>query len=137
MSLRGLSIPGVLVGFVTTVATTIVASLLSLALFADLIEEGPDDVLMIATGPLLYALLALSVATVLGVWVCASLSRTPAAVNALGIVVLYAVFSYLLSRSPSNLDNPYPHWFEVARYLVLLPAAAFGHGLSLRRAATE
>lgn len=92
--------------------------------------------LTVSTGPLLYALGALAVAAALGVWVCAVLSKTPAAVNAAGVVVLYGLFTYLLGQSPSNLDNPYPGWFEVARYLILVPAAAVGHRLYRPRTAS-
>ena len=132
-ALEGVSVLGILVGFVMTVASTIAFSLFSIAIFANLIEGGSDDVLMTSTGPLLYALAVLALSVVLGVWVCSRVSKLFSVVNSLGVVAVYGTFSYLLSQSPSNLDNPYPMWFVVSSYVILVPSAALGHFLSARR----
>lgn len=133
LSLKSVSVPGVLVGFVTVVASSIVFSLLSLVIFSGLVESGGDDVLMTSTGPLSYALGVLAVSTVLGVVVCSKLSGMPSPVNTIGVIVAYGAFAYLLSRSPSNAARPYPEWFVVASYLILVPSAIVGHLLSARR----
>ena len=126
------SIAGILVGLVTVVACSIVFSLLSLALFAELVARGPDDILTTSTGPLLYAVCVLFVSVVLGIFVCARVAGRAARLDAALVVLLYAAFTYALSRSPSNLNTAYPAWFVLSQYLVLLPAAAVGHVVARR-----
>lgn len=62
-----------------------------------------------------------------GVWMAVKLARRRSIYNALGVALLYALFAYLLSQSPSNLENAYPQWFVIVSYVILLPAALLGH----------
>ena len=134
LPLNRISVAGILVGFVTVVASSIVFSLLSLFIFSELIEGGGDDVLMTAAGPLVYATAVLALSMILGVIVCSRLSKAVSLVNTIGLVIVYCAFSYMLSQSPSNLTMPYPDWFVAMKYAILFPAAFVGHILSARRA---
>ena len=71
--------------------------------------------------------LVLFISVVTGVLIASKVSGYRSMFNAVGIVVIYALFSYLLSQSPSNLEKAYPTWFIICSYIVLLPSAVFGH----------
>ena len=119
---------GIFVGYITAVATTIVLAILMLAIFSSMLtRSAPQDILMTSTGPLLYSLASLWVAIVVGVYVAAQLSQGARLANAVALAIVYALYSYWLSQSPSNLDRPYPDWYVISSYALLLPAALLGH----------
>jgi hypothetical protein len=121
---------GIFVGFVTVVATSIALSLLSVVIFSHLItDDAPLNILNISTGPLIYSLLVILVAVVVGILVSSKLAKYNSLTNAIGVPLLYALFSYWLSQSPSNIGK-YPEWYVLASYLELLPATAIGFFLS-------
>jgi len=123
---------GIFVGFITVVATSIVLSLLNLVIFSHLMTEiAPLNILYESTGPLMYALSVLFIAVVTGVLVASKLAKYNSLHNAVGVVILYALFSYWLSQSPSNIGK-YPEWFVFASYIVLLAAMFVGYFLSAR-----
>ena len=130
--MKEISISGVLSGFVVVVATTIVLSILSPIIFTKLVQSGDMDILLTSTGPLVYAVFVLLVSTAFGVFVCHKVAGSPFLVNTILVVVLYAAFSYLLSTAPSNEIKPYPLWYVVTTYLVLIPGAYVGHQLAVR-----
>jgi hypothetical protein len=122
---------GVFVGFVTVVATSIVLSLLSLAIFTEMLtKNAPLDILTTSTGPLVYSLFALFVAIVVGVFVTSQLSKRVSIINSIAVVVVYGLYAYWLSQSPSNLEKPYPGWYVISSYVLLFPAALIGHLIS-------
>ena len=135
--MKEISISGVLVGFVVVVATTIVLSILSPFIFSGLVETGDLDILVTSTGPLVYAIIVLFVATAFGVYAGNKVANSARVVNAILVVLLYAAFSYLLSTSASNKIKPYPLWYVVTSYAVLLPGAFVGHRLSARLSRKE
>jgi hypothetical protein len=123
---------GIFVGFITVVATSIVLSLLSLVIFSYLMtKDAPLNILNVSTGPLMYSLVVLFAAVVTGVLVASRLAKYNSLHNAVGVVLVYALFSYWLSQSPSNMGN-YPEWFVFASYIVLVPAMFFGYFLSAK-----
>ena len=130
--MKDISISGVLVGFVVVVATTIVLSIFSPFLFSSLVETGDLDILLKSTGPLAYALVVIFVATMFGVYAGNKVANSVKLINGVLIIVLYAAFSYMLSVSPSNKIKPYPLWYVVTSYVVLLPGAIAGHWLSTK-----
>ena len=130
--MKGLSVAGILAGFVVVVATTIVLSILSPIIFTKLVQSGDMDILLTSTGPLVYALIVILVSSAFGVFICHKVADSPFLVNTILVVLLYAAFSYLLSTAPSNEIKPYPLWYVVTTYLVLIPGAYIGHRLAAR-----
>ena len=118
-----------LVGFVVVVATTIVLSILSPFIFSRLVQSGDMDILLTSTGPLVYAVVVLAASSAFGVFICHKVANSSKPANAVIVIVLYAAFSYMLSTAPSNEDKPYPPWYVVTTYVVLLPGAYAGHRL--------
>ena len=131
-TVRDISISGVLVGFIVVVATTIVLSILSPFIFSKLVQTGDMDILLTSTGPLAYAIVILFVASAFGVFIGHKVANSSKLVNAVLVVILYAAFSYMLSTAPSNENKPYPPWYVVTTYVVLLPGAYAGHRLFVR-----
>ena len=138
MKIFSRNVLGIFVGFITAVATTIVLAILMLAIFSPMLtRDAPQDILMISTGPLLYSLASLWVAISVGVYVTAQLSRRARLTNAVALAIGYALYSYWLSQSPSNLDRPYPDWYVISSYVLLLPAALLGHLVASKLAKTD
>ena len=128
--LKKVSPLGIFLGFVTVVATSIVLSMLSVVIFSDLLTDGaPLNILNVSTGPLVYSLLVVVLAVVVGILVASKLAKYNSLANAIGVVFVYGLFSYWLSQSPSNLGK-YPEWYVWASYLVLFPATLVGYYLS-------
>lgn len=130
--MRDISISGVLAGFVVVVATTIVLSILSPIIFAKLVQSGDMDVLLTSTGPLVYALMVIFVASAFGVYICHKVANSSTLINTILVVALYATFSYVLSTAPSNEIKPYPSWYVVATYVILIPGAYVGYQMAVR-----
>ena len=124
--MKNFSISGVLTGFVVVVATSIVLSILSPIIFAKLVRTGDMDVLMTSAGPLGYSLAVLLISSAFGVFVCNRVANSRNIINPILVVLLYAAFSYWLSTTPSNANNPYPHWYVLTSYLLLVPGAYIG-----------
>ena len=122
-----ISISGVFIGFIVVVAASIVFSIFSPFIFSKLVQTGDLDVLMISTGPLVYALTVLFTAAALGVFICAKIANRANIVNSILVILIYAAFSYWLSTAPSNQNQPYPQWFVFLSYVLLVPAAGVGH----------
>jgi hypothetical protein len=118
---------GVFLGFIVVVVTSIVLSLLSLVIFSNLItKNAPLNILEISTGPLIYSLAVIVISVISGIFVTANTAKYNSIYNAIGVVTLYVVFTYLLSQSPSNVGK-YPQWYVIAGYVVLIPALIVGH----------
>ena len=130
--MKSVNITGVLVGFLVVVAASIVLSILSPVIFTKLVQTGNINVLMTSTGPLSYALIILFISSAFGVFICNKVANSNKMINAILVVALYAAFSYWLSTSPSNRIKPYPHWYVVMSYIMLLPGAYAGHQVSIR-----
>jgi O-antigen ligase len=123
---------GVFVGFIVVVATSIVFSLLSLAIFSFMItEDAPLNILSISTGPLVYSLFIIFVAAITGILIASKIAGYSSWPNAVGVVVLYTLFSYWLSQSPSNIGK-YPQWFVITSYILLIPSIFCGYYLSTK-----
>lgn len=130
--LKNISISGVLVGFIVVVATTIVLSILSPLIFSRLVQSGDMNALMTSMGPLNYALAVIFISSAFGVFICNKVANSNKLINAILVMALYAAFSYWLSTTPSNLNNPYPQWYVVMSYILLVPGAYVGYQISAR-----
>lgn len=53
-------------------------------------------------------------------------------ISPLGVILLYTLYAYWISISPSNLEQPYPQWFSITSYAVLLPSALLGHHVAVK-----
>ena len=131
-SLKSLSPSGILAGFAVVVATTIALSIPSPFIFSQLVRDGDMDVLMTSPGPLGYALLVLFASSAFGVFVCNKVANGARIINPILVVTLYAAFSFWLSTTPSNQDNPYPQWYVILSYVLLAPGAWVGHRIFSR-----
>lgn len=122
------TILGIFVGFIAIIASSIVLSLLSIAIFSGLLtKDAPLDILMTSTWPLVYALIVIVISIIVGVFVSASLSKRTSLVGAFSVVILYGLFSYWISQSPSNLEKAYPYWYTISSYVILFPSAILGY----------
>lgn len=130
--LKEISTVGVLVGFVVVVATSVVLPILSPIIFSQLLRSGDKDVLTTSAGPLGYALVVIFVAAAFGVLACSVVAQKARWINVILVIALYAAFTYWLSQSPSNLAKPYPNWYVLMGYVVLIPGAFAGHYASKR-----
>lgn len=125
--LKSVSTSGVLAGFFVVVATSIMLSILSPFIFSKLVRTGDLDVLMTSAGPLSYALVVLFISAAFGVFTCQKVANSSKIINTTLVVLLYALFSYWLSNSPSNANNPYPQWYVLMSYVILVPGAFVGN----------
>ena len=125
--LKAISVSGVLAGFVVLVATTIVLSILSPFLFADLVRSGDLDVLMTSPGPLAFALGVTFIASAFGVFVSGKVADKLHWINVILVIACYVAFTYWLSLSPSNQAKPYPDWYVLLSHAVLVPGAIAGY----------
>ena len=125
--LKEISPVGVLVGFVVVVATSIVLSIFSPIFFSQLVRSGDMNSLVTSPGPLSYALVVIFISTAFGVLACSMVAQRTKLVNVVLVVALYGAFSYWLSLSPSNQAKPYPDWYILMSYIVLIPGAMVGH----------
>ena len=122
----------VFLGFIVVVVTSIVLSLLNLVIFENLItKNAPLNILEVSTGPLIYSLAVIVISVIFGIFIAANMARYNSIYNAIGVVTLYVIFTYLISQSPSNMGK-YPQWYIVASYAVLIPALIVGHSLSAK-----
>lgn len=125
--LKAKGIAGALVGFVVVVASSIVLSLVSPLIFFRLVQSGDLDVLVTSPGPLAYGLAVIFISSAFGVFVCGMVAGKILWINAVLVIALYGGFTYLLSLSPSNQAMPYPGWYVLTSYIVMLPGALAGH----------
>lgn len=125
--MKSISISGVIAGFLVVIATSIALSILSPLIFSRLVRTGDMDVLMSSAGPLGYALAVLLISSAFGVFICNKMANSSKIIYTTLVVLLYAAFSYWLSTSPSNVSNPYPQWYVLMSYVILVPGAYVGN----------
>ena len=128
ISIKKLSFPAIFLGFISLVASTIALSFLNLIFFSGLLTKDASlDILLTSKGPLVFSLFVLFVSALTGLFVASRVAGYRSLLNSICVVFVYALFSYFLSQSPSNLEKPYPSWFTFSSYILLIPAVLIGH----------
>ena len=125
--IKEISISGVLVGFVVIVATSIVLSIVSPLIFSGLVRSGDMDALVTNPGPLSYSLIVIFISSAFGVFTSSKVAEKTSWVNMVLVIVMYGAFTYWLSLSSSNQAKPYPDWYVLMSYFVLVPGAIAGY----------
>ncbi len=123
---------GILAGFITALSTSMTLLFFSLFIFSGMLtKDAPIDILMTSTGPstgpLLYALFAVVIALIIGIFTASLIANNYNLINYLSTSIAYGACTYWLSQSPSGQGWSHPKWHILANYLILLPAALLGY----------
>lgn len=128
--LKNISIKAIAVGSITTIASSLVLSILMPFVFIDLVKTGKIDVLISSFWPQIYTLGLVLVSGIFGIYIGSVVANRVKWINSTAIVLVSFLLTYIINQPVSDYSNAYPVWFTVSSYLLCGSSLFIGHYLS-------
>jgi peptidoglycan/LPS O-acetylase OafA/YrhL len=117
--MKVISIKGIILGTITVMVATVVASI---ALYAAVGRKLPAEELYTNTENLLWSVFGGTVSTIIGGYVTAKIAKNYPYVNALALGVIWFIIGIIITFGVKT----YPLWFIIVGFVVNFPAVLLG-----------